>query len=693
MANTFEQSMAALAENRISAEHANLMPFRQGFVLLDFDEQEAKAFGIYRFVIGGISCMMPVVVRGGDVDGLDILIVRDLKLFVPAVDGWISMLSSLGPRAIGELLPQKDKQARGPSQVAIHIDDFPFMIKTAQTELDPKEFEALTCGLAEPDYGKVQDALRTKPVARFLPTSPTSSYLVAKAASDADFHDRFVTLYGDKVLRQARLTASGYVADSLLKKAEAERGPRVEIIEDIGDPRAQALKPAQKRILLRTGQFLLDHRAESETSTVYASPEALSLQTSPSPGRWDVLSSDGRLVPCEVAYLKSRDCCSSPYGDKTVGLGEHKSQLAQFVLIPLYGDGYMEVQHGNQIFARASSVDASEWKSKGEKASFESLGKLAAAMKKQDPKAYGISDETVWFEVLVVAGGHADTLCVSVDPSNTKAATCGGRPLIVTPRFKSVKTNEHRVYIPEDARLFAGSRNVDFSLGTPGDLSRRVKEETGAEDLQINLRGQLVQVSGAVNHAALTENDAVRVLASEAGIDAAQAYNMVRKAVGMKDRPYCCLVKGASPDVGPMDTTGITQSQRVQTAQTLDPASLDQQAGKVAGTAKRTDDQLFNKDMLEQLLQLTDFREISADTLQALSAAMNEAGKLLLRVIVHREEYEDRYGEEDTERLDTACRKQFTGNGDMVLFLREKRGASGQSDNESLMDLLSEDMG
>jgi len=60
---------------------------------------------------------------------------------------------------------------------------------------------------------------------------------------------------------------------------------------------------------------------------------------------------------------------------------------------------------------------------------------------------------------------------------------------------------------------------------------------------------------------------------------------------------------------------------------------------------------------------------------------------------VHREEYEDLYGEEDTERLDTACRKQFTGNGDMVLFLREKRGASGQSDNESLMDLLSEDMG
>jgi hypothetical protein len=696
MANNFEQSMAALAENRIAAEHSNLVPYRQGFVLLDFDEQEAKAFGIYRFVVGNIPCMMPVVIRNGEVDGLDILIVRDIKLFVPAVDGWISMISSLGSREIGELLPKKDKSARGPSQIQIRTQDFPYMLKTAATELSTAEYSALVSGLTPPAYDKVAAMLTESAAAKFIPTSVSASYLVAKAASDADFHDRFISCFSQDLLNKARLSSSVLVQTSVLKLANSEPG-QVHVITDIGDPLAASLTPNQKRALLKTGQFIVDHRAEAETATVYASPDSLCLRTNPSPGRWDVLTNDGRLVPCTVAYNGTDVPGFIPNHGLNVGLGSKKNQQVSYILVPLHGNGYMDIKEGRQIFCRPSKVQEEEWAGKGKPATTATVAELAKAKKAEDSKCCGpVPESGTYVSFLVIANGIATGLEVEVDTENPEAMKRCGVPVVFSDRFRSLKMNEHCIYIPDTAIIYSQDKENSgaFVPGTPSDLDLRIKHETGTKDLKVNLRGNSVQVSGAINHAAMSENDAVRALVFEAQINAEQAYGMVRKAATMPDKECKYLWKCAGPDVGPIDTATIHNEPATTTYTPADVNRLNEATPTVVGTAKKkTPDDVFTKDMLQSILQMTDFREISSDTLQALSAAMNEAGRLLLRILVHMDEYQERYGEDDTERLQTTCQKQFTGNGDMVLFLREKRGASGQSDNESLMGLLSEDMG
>jgi hypothetical protein len=688
MANTFEQSMAALAENRISSEHANLVKYRQGFVLLDFDEQDSKAFGIYRFLIGSVPCMMPIVIRNGELDGLDILIIRDIKLFVPAVDGWINMISSLGPRGIADLLPKKDKTAKGAAQVSIRLQDFPYMIKTASVELCKEEFDALMSGLEIPKYASVEEALTVQPFSRILPDSPVASYMVAKAAkTDADYHDRFVSVFGMDSLRRALQTGSALVEDSVLKVSQAEPEEKLYVITDIGDPRAAELKPSQKCTLIDRGQFIVDKRAEAEVAEVYANPEALSLRTNPTAGRWDILTADGRLVPCEVFYADpSGTGVPKPVHVKEQGLGVNQKQRASYVVLPLHTDGFMEIEEGRQLFCLPSKIDPDKWMSKGVEANAANFVKLLKKPYEKNGKCLC---------VFICSGGCADSLWIDVNVDKPELSTCDGLPIVFTDRFRRVRRNPHCVYIPTDARMFERVYTAEkgFVPGTPSDLSMRIKSDTGAKDLNINLRGTMVQISGGiVNHQALSENEAVRSLVYEAGIQASQAYSMVRKAVGFKGKTYGCLVKQASPDLPPVDPTVVQHSTPQTTVTMADKTLLDANVSGMTATA-RAPEELFTSEMLQQILQMTDFREISADTLHALSAAMNEAGRLLLRILVHRDEYEERYGEDDTERLQTTCQKQFTGNGDMVLFLREKRGSSGQSDNESLMDLLSEDMG
>lgn len=693
MATTFEQSMATLAENRILAEHSNLAPYRQGFVLLDFDEAESKAFGIYRLTIGSVPCMMPIVIRDGDVSGTDTLVITDAKLFVPAVDGWINSIASLGPRAVADLIDEKDKMAKGPAQVTIRMQDFPYMLKTAEAELSKGELAALLSGMIAPKFASVEAALLAQPFLNILRESPIASYMVAKAASvDANFHDKFVSVYGYEALGRARRTASDLVPDSVLKTAEAVEVQKLTVITDIGDPLAKELKPAQKSVLLDRGQFILDNRDESEISEVYANPEALSFRTNPTAGRWDVLGADGRLVPCEIFYAHDDFAECQPASSKDVGLSQMEGDRPHYLVLPLHEKGYIRINDGRQIFCLPSKEADGSWQDHGKPATPESLRSMAESMK--TGTVYG-DDKVKSVSLFVCGSGYADQAYIEVNPAKPETSTCGGLPVIFTDKFRRFRRSPHCVYIPKSARLISvdSPRNTAFAPGSPSDLKAKIRADTGAEDLNINLRGTLVDISGTISHTSMSENDAVKALVFEGGVRASQAYSMVRKAVGFGGKIYGCMLKKASPDISPLDPSVIQRQTPQTTITAADMSILNEGAAGMAARVGSAPDELLSKEMLGEIEQMTDFREINAKTIRAMSDAMNEAGRLLLRIMVHRDAYEEQYGADDTEKLETAMRKRFTDNGDAVLFLREKRGASGQTGGEGLMDLLSEDMG
>jgi hypothetical protein len=70
---------------------------------------------------------------------------------------------------------------------------------------------------------------------------------------------------------------------------------------------------------------------------------------------------------------------------------------------------------------------------------------------------------------------------------------------------------------------------------------------------------------------------------------------------------------------------------------------------------------------------------------------MDRVGRLLLLFYWHQDEFEERYGKDDLQKLEDTLREVFQSQGDLILFLKEKTGYS-PDESEAMFGALSEDV-
>lgn len=716
MPNTFEQTVAALVENRVAAEHPTLGQYRRGFTLLDFDEDKQTAFGLYRYLIGTVPALMPCIYRSGELSGLDILILRDLKLFVPAIDSWISMIADSGIQDMGELLPDKGP-GKGPSGVFLQLRNFPYMLKTAEAELSPAENSALCSGITGAINEEVlRSAMADNPLETWLRSYPKGAALVAKAAASDPFVAEVLgNAHGDRFMADIRkaMLQTQPLTGAMFRKASPEPLSKVSVITDIGSPEAASLRPSEKRILLQTGQFIVDHRAETETTLVIRSPDSGVFQTCPKPGRWRLLTQDGDLVevcthlPFDTRY---RDTAFNHMADET---GRRGVDPAEFWVVPK--DGSKPFRHrADDLYVRDSNLPLGEGPEVGMDATRENVIALLRKPKTENltsTESCGCNEEegSLYGELLFVCKGYANTLyCRIEDPNDAKSPiVADDRSVVFTGTPGAIRNLGDRYMIPQGARVF-GMRSYHYSLpslrpGRPMDIKDKFTKQDDIRELAVELRDGLVSLSGAVNRKACGERQAVLDLVRQAGVHAQAAATMVREAKSRPGVRHGWLLRMAAYRDQDEDQAlgGINVSIPIQTRELVAPSTLEQGGARVANAVrsaaqsggKAKDDSDLDAAIIKQVLSLADFREIAMDSVRKFTTAMDEAGKMLLRVLVHKNRYEDRYGE-DADALETNVRDAFTKNGDLALFLREKKGRGGYSDAESaLAGLLTEDMG
>ena len=704
MANTFEQTVAALVENRMAAEHPNLEEYRRGFVLLDFDEEKQTAFGLYRFVVGTVPAIMPLVYSSGSLEGLDILILRDLPLFVPAIDGWISFVADSGVQELGELMPDKGR-GKGPSTVTMDLKQFPHMLKTAEALLPSNEFRALKHAVAgDIDESALATAITRAPMVEWLESYPKGASLVAKAAASSP-HVREILgeRHGDKFVE----TITGIMHEAcseefgILRKSAPiapEAPPKVTLITDIGSPEAAGLRASEKRVLMRNGQFLLDKRSEAETTLVMRSPDSNVFQTCPGPGNWQLLLQDGDVMKIETCI---------PFNGGVDGYDDkHMDSQGRERIWVIPADGAKPFEHPrSQLYVRPSSKAIEAKPKVGDTASRSAMLKLLTRKRSDDDctmPSDGMpvdrSDDYSSNNLLVVSGGRADNMYVSVPRPYTEKAPLmtSSKTLIFTDSPGRMKDLGDRLMIPSTARVFntRGYGEVSVTPGRPSDIERKFAERNDVEELAVTLRGDLISLDGAVRKGACSQGMAMREMVMELGVGASVAATMLQDVKSRPGVEHRYLLKASAfSDDEDQALSSLNFSVPIQTKQHIDQSILAQGGQRVAKAVDGAEDDEIDDEIIDKVLSMSDFREITSDAVRKFTSAMDEAGKMLLRVLVHRDRYEDRYGE-DVEKMETSLREAFQDNGALALYLREKRGRTGIGDDESaLAGLLTEDMG
>jgi len=114
----FERSFADLAYAYLKDKAPRLLDFLVGFQVIDKNEDETKAAGVYGFKVGNQWFYAPVFFLNGELKGNELLYIKEQDAFVPLQENWVNYLISRKPTVLGEGTSQTE------SDLGVGIPDF-----------------------------------------------------------------------------------------------------------------------------------------------------------------------------------------------------------------------------------------------------------------------------------------------------------------------------------------------------------------------------------------------------------------------------------------------------------------------------------------------------------------------------------------------------------------------------------------
>ena len=98
----FEQAFASLAYAYLKDKSPRLLDFIVGFQLVDRNEDNTKAMGVFGFKVGQQWLYAPTFFLNGDLKGHELLYIKQQDAFIPMKENWVNYLISRKPHVLGE---------------------------------------------------------------------------------------------------------------------------------------------------------------------------------------------------------------------------------------------------------------------------------------------------------------------------------------------------------------------------------------------------------------------------------------------------------------------------------------------------------------------------------------------------------------------------------------------------------------
>ena len=115
----FEQAFSSLAYAYLKDKSPRLLDYIIGFQLVDRNEDNTKAMGVFGFKVGDSWLYAPTFFLNGDLKGHELLYIKQQDAFIPMKENWVNYLISRKPHVLGES-SQKDTHQLGgmPSDIS-----------------------------------------------------------------------------------------------------------------------------------------------------------------------------------------------------------------------------------------------------------------------------------------------------------------------------------------------------------------------------------------------------------------------------------------------------------------------------------------------------------------------------------------------------------------------------------------------
>ena len=351
----FERTFADLAYARMRDKAPSLLDFLIGFQLIDKNDEETHAVGVFAFKVGGEWVYAPVFFINGELKGYELMYVKSQDAFVPLVEEWVNYILNRRPSLLGK------KEDRPRSELPLRQPDFdvfarsPYIGSKWAGQFRPSYNEIVErinpdyCAFMptfDPDnwpdkhrkYAGLGDRLTVvgalkvlgpqavvnlmetmKKDARFANAlmsvypldklAAASTEAAAKPVSEVSDYDTAVPGTGKKPKKNQKLLTSEEQdakdrEEQLLNELQPiiplYKGARV-ILGTEKDRFASRLTDGEREELVRRRFLVKDARDESEKSKIYPTQISASLQSPQENGLYDVVGASGKKRKMLVA--------------------------------------------------------------------------------------------------------------------------------------------------------------------------------------------------------------------------------------------------------------------------------------------------------------------------------------------------------------------------------------------------------
>lgn len=125
----FEQAFSDIAHAYLRDKAPSLLDYEVGFQLIDRNQENTKAVGVFGFKVGHQWLLAPVFFLNGDVKGHELLNIKNQDLFVPLKENWLNYIMNKRPSVLGQsvdrnlsnigvMQPSLTQLSRSPSKFA-----------------------------------------------------------------------------------------------------------------------------------------------------------------------------------------------------------------------------------------------------------------------------------------------------------------------------------------------------------------------------------------------------------------------------------------------------------------------------------------------------------------------------------------------------------------------------------------------
>lgn len=690
----FEELFSQLAHSYLQDKAPSLLPYEQGFQVLERNEDDTKALGVTGFKINGMQIFSPVFCINGEIKGHELLRLDDQNIWVPLKEAWLNEIFRRKPITIGDSMSRDTSGISAPDLSMLSV----IPAKTAGyyswnstlrniARLAKPSIADIACDLYQAinpmnhiktascaGLQKLNDMLAAFPFIKsaFEQVHPGGTYAVQR-----ELQRRHI---------QMKSAANGLKPVKRSKKyANAVRFISCSLSLDAVP---LGLNDEEKEKLMHNGYLVQDDRRDDEITQVVSGADRLNTLENPTVnGIYDVMVKPGKIR--KLAVLRAGT-----------------SNWTQRYIVDMDTHAYTSTAP-REVWVTHKYPDAdyikwvnslpTDWPQ-----NFKDVIVLRGAF-----DAFGPYNGGEYYGVCCSPASRDEPIMRAPDINAFQRA----------PKGSAFMRNSGTLQVPEDAHILKLEK-YDESLVEPVNtldyLSRsatvaQIKEAALAnlEPLKIVARSGECILNGApavsmmdgferlITHYGLREKDA-KLLMKQAEVQHTRKVWLKRADLETPTIPEVPLASsGVLTDRIQAGRSGTALAYHRTADVPRDPvvsvdseyAQQDAQAADRAIQSGQKD--IFDVSVLKSLYTTGDTDSIIDEHVTKLTKAMTDAGDLLFRFYWKGDQFKEIYGPKSLPELEGNLKKMFEILGDVVLFL--KRNRLNKADYEQMEPLNMED--